>query len=338
MKKRTGRVLGGRVRSAAPPFACPSRPAFRRIAIVGSGAIGLYYGIRLAKGGADVRFLLRRDFAAARARGSLLLREKDATIELKPARVFGSPAEMGPVDLVVVATKTTSNADLPGILAPLVGPQTAILTLQNGLGSDEFLAGLFGPSRVIGGLAFIASTRTGPGEVTCYHSHTVTLGEFGRPPAGRTHGLAAQFEAGGVKTRVVESLDSARWHKLTWNVPFNGLSIAAGATTDRICADPCLAAEARALMVEIQHAAAKLGHKIADRVLDLQIDMTAKMGAYRPSSLIDFQEGRDVEVDAIWGEPLRRGEAAGAHMPRLSLLHALLRSLVAARHAAAPPP
>jgi 2-dehydropantoate 2-reductase len=305
---------------------------FHRIAIVGSGAIGLYYGIRLAKGGADVRFLLRGDLAEVRRRGSLILRQKDETVELSPAPVFGSAAEMGPVDLVVVAMKTTGNADLPGIVAPLAGPHTAILTFQNGLGSDEFLAAQFGAERVIGGLAFIASTRTGPGEVTCYVSHSITLGEFGRPLSERIRGLAAQFEASGVKTRAVDNLDSARWHKLVWNVPFNGLSVAAGGiSTDRICADPDLLAEARALMSEIRAAAAALGHEIKESFLQAQIDATLPMGAYRPSSLIDFQAGRDVEVEAIWGEPLRRGQAAGAPMPRLSLLHALLRSQVAAQ-------
>jgi 2-dehydropantoate 2-reductase len=312
--------------------------AFRRIAIVGSGAIGLYYGIRLAKGGADVRFLLRGDLDAVRRRGSLLLRQEDETVELKPAPVFGSAAEMGTADLVVVAMKTTGNADLPGILAPLVGPQTAVLTLQNGLGSDEDLAGRFGAERVMGGLAFIASTRTGPGEVTCYRSHSITLGEFGRPQAERTRGLAAQFEAAGVEARVVDNLDSARWHKLVWNVPFNGLSIAAGCiSTDRICADPALLAEVRALMDEIRGVAAALGHEITDRFLQAQIDVTPPMGAYRPSSLIDFQAGREVEVEAIWGEPLRRGRAAGASLPRLALLHALLRSLAGSRQAAPRP-
>lgn len=300
----------------------------RKIAIVGSGSIGLYYGIRLALGGAEVRFLLRADLDAVRARGSLILKQSGEVAELRPALVFGSTAEIGPVDLVVVTLKTTNNAALPRLLPPLLGPQTAILTLQNGLGSDEALAGLFGAERIIGGLAYIGCTRTAPGEVTCHHSSSLTLGEFARPPAERTRSLAAQFAAAGVQTKVAENLDSARWHKLVWNVPFNGLSIAAGGvTTDRICADPLLTAEARALMAEVQTGGRRLGHEIPDDFLQHQVDVTPLLGPYRTSSLVDFQSGRDVEIEPIWGEPLKRAQAAGAVLPRLSLLHSLLRSV-----------
>jgi 2-dehydropantoate 2-reductase len=301
---------------------------FPKIAIVGSGAIGLYYGAKLASAGADVRFLMRGDLAAVRARGSLLLREKDVTTELRPVAAFGSTGEIGPVDLVIVTLKTTANGELSRLLPPLLGPHTVICTLQNGLGSDEQLAALFGAERVTGGLAFIAATRTAPGEVTCYHPGSIALSEFGRPPQERTRALAAQFEAAGVKTRVVDDLAEARWRKLVWNIPFNGLAIAAGGVaTDRLCADPSLAAEVHALMREVQLAAGRLGYVIPDSFLQQQFDVTPPMGAYRPSSLVDFLAGREVEVEAIWGEPLRRAQAAGANVPRLEKLYASLKKL-----------
>jgi len=302
---------------------------FSKIAIVGAGAIGTYYGAKLALAGADVRFLMRSDLATVRARGSLLLHENDATTELRPVAAFGSPEEIGPVDLVVVTLKTTANGELARLLPPLLGSSTVIFTLQNGLGSDEQLAALFGAERVMGGLAFIAATRTAPGEVTCFHPGSIALGEFARRPAGRTRALAAQFEAAGVIVRVVENLFSARWHKLVWNIPFNGLAIAAGGiTTDRICADPALAAEVHALMAEVQQAAGRLGFVIPAEFLRQQFDVTPPMGAYRPSSLVDFLAGREVEVEAIWGEPLRRAQAAGASVPRLAALYAQLKKLV----------
>jgi len=305
---------------------------FHRIAIVGSGSIGLYYGMRLALGGADVRFLLRSDLDAVRSRGTLRLVNGAETRELGSPAVFATPVEIGPVDLVVITLKTTSNSHLPALVPPLLGPETAILTLQNGLGSDEHLASLFGSGRVIGGLAFIATNRTAPGEVTCFHAGSLTVGEFAGPPAARTRSLAAQFNEAGVKTRIADNLDSARWHKLVWNVPFNGLTIAAGGiSTDLVCSDPALTAEARALMAEIQTGAAAFGHSISDDFLKRQFEVTVPMGAYRPSSLVDFLAGREVEVEPIWGEPLRRAQAAGASLPRLALLYALLQSMVANR-------
>lgn len=303
--------------------------AAKSIAVIGSGAVGIYYGGRLGRAGADVRFLMRGDYEAVRARGSVLIHEKDGTLALSPARVYRTSAEIGPVDLVLVTLKTTANAELPRIVPPLLGPATAILTLQNGLGSDELLANAFGPERVLGGLAFIASTRTGPGEVTCYHPGSITLGEFGRPPASRTQALAEQFTGAGVRIRVIENLLEARWRKLIWNVPFNGLAVAHNLTTDRICADPALAREVKALMHEVQAAAAAFGFAIPEKFLEQQFEVTPPMGPYQPSSLVDYRAGREVEIDAIWGEPLRRAEAVGVAVPKLAALHCRLRAVTA---------
>ena len=171
----------------------------------------------------------------------------------------------------------------------------------------------------------MAITRTGPGEVTCYHPGMVSIGEFARPPAARTRALGDLLSAAGMKVNVVENLVEARWSKLVWNIPFNGLSIAEGGiTTDRICADPRLAAEARALMLEVQRAAAAFGFAIPDAFVDKQFDVTPPMGPYQPSSLVDFLAGREVEVESIWGEPLRRARAAGVGMPRLEHLYSRL--------------
>lgn len=297
------------------------------MAIVGSGAIGLYYGARFGLGGADVRFLLRSDLAAVAARGSVIVHTPGGTTELRPVRGYGSAQEIGPVDLVVVTLKTTANRQLPDLVAPLLAPGTAVLTLQNGLGSDEYLAELFGAERVLGGLAFIATTRIGPGEVKCYHPGSVTLGEFQRPAGGRVRALAAQFENSSVVARVAENLLEARWRKLVWNIPFNGLAVANNVTTDRICAEPALATEVRSLMREVQAAAAAFGFRIDDAFLTEQFDVTPPMGAYQPSSLVDFRAGREVEIEAIWGEPLRRAVGRGVAMPRLSALYERLTAV-----------
>jgi 2-dehydropantoate 2-reductase len=300
---------------------------FPRIGIVGSGAVGTYYGARMALAGAGVRFLMRGDLDAVRARGSLLIHDRAGTTQLRPVAAFGTAAEVGPVDLVVIALKTTT----PGIRAlvePMLGAETPILTLQNGFGADEGLADMFGAGRVMGGLVFMAITRVGPGEVRCFHPGMVSVGEFGRTPMERTRALAGLLSSAGMKANVVENLVEARWSKLVWNIPFNGLSIAEGGiATDRICADPRLAAEARALMLEIQRAAAAFGFAIPDAFVAKQFEVTPPMGPYQPSSLVDFLAGREVEVESIWGEPLRRARAAGVAMPRLESLYSRLLAL-----------
>ena len=300
--------------------------AFPKVAIVGTGALGLYYGIRLGRAGTDVRFLMRSDLATVRARGSVLLQEGGKTITLSPVAAFGRTEEIGAVDLVLVTLKTTANHELPRLLPPLLGPRTAVLTLQNGLGADEQIAALAGAERVLGGLAFVAATRLAAGEVACVHPGSITLGEFGRPATARTRALADQFIGAGVKIRVIDDLGAARWHKLVWNIPFNGLAIAAGGiTTDRICADPVLVSRVHALMREVQQAAGRLGCAISDDFVRRQFEVTPPLGAYQPSSLVDFRAGHEVELESIWGEPLRRAEAAGEAMPELARLYAELR-------------
>jgi 2-dehydropantoate 2-reductase len=297
---------------------------FPTVGIVGSGAIGIYFGSRMGAAGAHVRFLMRGDLAAVRARGSVILRERDGVIELRPALAFGSPGEVGKVDLAIVALKTTSSASVAGLVGPLVGPNTVILTLQNGLGADEFLGRLFGAERVAGGLVFMACMRTGSGEVTGFSPPLISVGKFAGPPDGRVLDLAGQLRSSGLAITVVDNLLEARWRKLVWNIPFNGLSVAEGLTTDKICADPALAGEARALMREIQTAARGFGFEIPDEFLRKQFDVTPPMGPYQPSSLVDFLAGREVEVEAIWGEPLRRARGIGVEMPRLAVLYSRL--------------
>ena len=302
--------------------------------MVGSGAVGGYYGAQLARTGVEVNFLLRRDLAAVRAHGLRVRQPPAGDFVLQPARAFGTTAEIGPVDLVVIGIKATANDRLPALLPPLLADHTALLLLQNGLGGDEFLARHFGAQRVLGGLCFVCLNRTAPGEITCTLPGYLALGEYGGPPAERLAELAGRFTTAGVRTVSAPNLAEARWQKLVWNVPFNGLAITAGGvTTDFIMREPALRAEAHALMDEIVAAAARLGYVVPPGFIRMQLDHTAAMGPYRPSSLIDWQEGRAVEVEAIWGEPLRRAQAAGAPVPHLEKLYLELKRRTAGANA-----
>jgi 2-dehydropantoate 2-reductase len=297
---------------------------FSTVAVVGSGALGCYYGAMLARAGTAVRFLMRSDLAAVSADGLRVTLPKES-FALRDVDAKATPEEIGPCDLVIVALKTTANGDFQKLIAPLLHERTAILTLQNGLGSDEELARLFGAERVMGGLCFICVNRTAPGEILCIEPGSLSLGEFGRPAGERLRTVAELFTRAGVRCQVNDRLAWLRWKKLVWNVPFNGLSIAAGGvTTDQILAEPALEAEVRALMQEIIGAAGRLGFDIPVSFIDQQIEHTRPMGPYKPSSLIDYLAGRAVEVESIWGEPLRRAQAAGAAVPKLALLYALL--------------
>ena len=303
------------------------QPSDFRIGVVGAGAIGCYYGAKLASSGRDVHFLMRNDITEVR-RSGLRIRGKGENLHLRKVNCHASSEEIGPCDLVLVSVKVTSNGDLPKLIPPLLHEKTILLTLQNGLGNEEFLAEHFGSERVLGGLCFVCLNRVSRGVVEHYDHGRVTIGEHDRAPRQRTHDVASAFQRSGVVCSVVENLALARWRKLIWNIPFNGLSVVAGGIdTAAILSDELLRASVLALMEEVIEAAAKCGFELPRSDPEEQIKRTESMGAYKPSTLIDFEAGRPLEIEAIWGEPLRRASAAGASMPRLASLYAALKAV-----------
>jgi 2-dehydropantoate 2-reductase len=298
-----------------------------RIAVVGAGAIGCYYGGKLASFGRNMHFLMRSDLDVVRKRG-LRIRSQGENIHVPKVNVYRSTEAIGLCDLVIVALKATSNAELPSLLPPLLHEHTMILTLQNGLGSEEFLAENFGPERVLGGLCFICLNRLEPGVIERYDAGRLTIGEFGRYPQARTHDIAWEFKRCGVVCSIVADMALERWRKLVWNIPFNGLSVAAGGIdTAAILADDGLRQLTVELMDETIAIANRGGHALPTAGALEQMKRTETMGAYKTSTLIDYLAGRPLEIEAIWGEPLRRGKAAGVKTPRLEMLYRLLVSL-----------
>lgn len=303
-------------------------PENPKVAIVGSGAVGSYYGCKLAQDHVDVHFYLRSGYEAVKANG-FEIRYEDDSFYLQPAQVYPSTQEIGPCDIVVIALKSTANEMVPELLKPLLKETTLVLTLQNGMGNLEMLETIVPAERILGGLCHVCINRVSPGIIENYLPGQLFIGDYKSDSSERTMPIVKMFERAGVNCRYAESLDTALWKKLCWNIPFNGLAIAGGGiTTDVIMKSDELKALARLLMEEVQQAARALDFEISDGVLQRQFDITEPMGAYKPSSLIDYLEGRDVEVEAIWGEPLRRGEAAGVKMPHVRSLYLLIKYLV----------
>jgi 2-dehydropantoate 2-reductase len=235
-----------------------------------------------------------------------------------------SSREIGPVDLVIIAWKTTSNSHYEDVIRPLLHDETLILTLQNGLGNVEELARLFGAERIFGGLCFVCINRIGPGHLCHSASGMVRVGEYASDGIGcsiKLDELVGFLQQGGLDCQGVPNLEKAQWMKLVWNIPFNGLAIAEGGVdTSVLLATPGMEERIRRLMLEVQSVAAALGHEIGDDFLEKQIALTRPMKAYRPSSMIDYVEGRDVEVDAIWREPLLRARSLGVEVPEIEQL------------------
>ena len=296
-----------------------------RIAIIGAGALGLYYGALLQRGGNDVRFLLRRDLEAISRRG-LTVTSPRGDFHLAQVRGYATPAEIGQVELVLVGLKTFANHRLAELTTPLVGENTGVLTLQNGLGNEELLAQIHGPQRVMGGIAFLCCNRGEPGVVHHLDQGRIRLGEFSGGLSERARRLAQMFEKSGISCEAVADLIKARWEKLVWNIPFNGLCALTGLTTDQLLNHEPMRGEVRALMQEVIAAgnAQELSSPIAEDFANRMLAVTEGMGSYRPSMMIDRQEQRPLEMESIYQIPLQRAAARQVAMPRVRLLHALL--------------
>lgn len=304
---------------------------FKSVAIVGSGAIGLYYGGRLAQAGENVKFLLRSDFDAISEHG-LEVRSSDGDFALEKVQAFRTPEDIGPVDLVIVCWKATANAHLAEVLPPLLHSATEVLTLQNGLGNCEAIAEIVGPERVLGGLCFVCINRLSPGLVEHTAGGKIVVGEYAEGFQGRAVEIARRFKAAGIPCSATESLARAQWEKLVWNVPFNGLAVAqGGVTTDILLADRTTEDRIRAIMEEVVAAANAQGLGVEDSHIEWNIERTRPMGPYKPSTMIDFVEGRELELGPIWEEPIHRAKDAGVAVPEMERLLADIRTRIAER-------
>lgn len=296
-----------------------------RIAVIGAGALGLYYGALLQKSGNDVRFLLRSDYDAIMARG-LQVYSPGGNFHLERVQGYRSSAEMGPVDLVLVGLKTFANQYFDELISPLMGDETLVLTLQNGLGNEEALAALFGDERVLGGVAFLCSNRGEPGVLHHMGQGRVLLGEFLTGATVKAERVAEVFRRAGVTCTAVQDLRKARWEKLVWNIPFNGLCALMMKPVDTLLGFEKSRQLVRDVMGEVVSAAnaQELTEHITKSFIEEMIRFSDGLGPYRPSMQIDREEGRPLELEAIIGRPLDAGKAKGVQMPRIEALLALL--------------
>ncbi len=317
-----------------------ARPS-RRYAILGTGALGGFYGARLQQAGLEVHFLLRSDYEQVRKQG-LKIDSPDGDFALPDVRAYQDVQDMPPCDVVIVALKTTQNHLLPQLLPPVLKEKGVVLVLQNGLGVEAEIAKLVGQERVMGGLCFLCSNKVGPGYIRHLDYKVIALGDYspdyqacGITP--RMQEIAQDFEQADIPIELAEDLYLARWKKLVWNIPFNGLSVVLDATTAEMMADPQIYSLAKQLMKEVALGAAACDRPIPDAFISTMLEHTAQMKPYRTSMKIDYDERRPLEIESIFGNPLQTVQAKGSiQIPKIEMLYQQLKFLDARNRAIAP--
>jgi 2-dehydropantoate 2-reductase len=302
-----------------------------RIGIIGTGAIGGFYGLMLARAGFDVHFLLRSEFSAVSQNGLHIDSQVHGALSLENVQAYSSAADMPPCDWLLVAAKSTGTGGVAPAIVQAAAPGAKVLMLQNGLAvEDELRAVLPDSLHVLGGLCFICVHRTGPGQITHQAFGAVNIGYHSGPAPSDAASLeiveqgAALFHAAGIESVAMANLGKARWQKLVWNVPYNGLSVLLNASTTPLMADPDSRELIQGLMAEVVQGAEACGHVLPEAYAAQLFKVTEQMPDYRPSMHHDFTEKRPLELEAIYAKPLAAALAAGCDMPKIrALYHAL---------------
>lgn len=288
-----------------------------KIAILGAGALGCYYGARLAEAGNDVTFILRSAYERVAAEG-LQVESVYGNIFIPRPSIARTPEECGMVDLVIVCWKTPCNTQLATALPALLGAHTRVLTFQNGMGNAEAIADIVPAEHVFIGLCFVCAMMDEPGKIRHLEGGAIQFAPLIPTPEGQAEAgkLASLFEGTPVETRTALHAEQILWTKLSWNIPFNGLCLAHGGISIRqLFLMPGEGDRARAIMNEVCHTAELRGFPLPSEIITRQMEQTSRMGDFIPSSAVDYNRHRPVEYDAIWGTPLSRAHEVGAHVP-----------------------
>ena len=294
--------------------------------VIGTGAIGGFYGGRLARAGRTVRFLLHSDYKYVLLNG-LQVDSCDGSFYLPSIDVYKSTSDMPKSDVVIVALKSVKNHDvLPELLRPIISDDTVVVLIQNGIGLEEDLQRLFPSLHIVAGLAFICSAKVGPGHVShqCYGN--INLGNYSCP-TDIFSSLLHDMQCAGLQAAEVPYLE-ARWKKAVWNMPFNGMTVALNTSTDRLLKNGATRQLVYDQMMEVVRAANALGVDTIDSTFaDRMMQMTDAMVPYSPSMKLDYDFRRPMEIDYLYTRPIAEARKAGADMPKLAMLEAELRFL-----------
>lgn len=297
-----------------------------KVLVIGTGAVGGFYGSLLARQGVEVSMLARADYEPVREHGIRVHSEtKLGDHHFRPVQVVRSAEELTEKpDYALLCIKVVEQADRPALLRDALGPDTSIVLISNGVEIEDEVAQAFPSHELISGLAFICVTRTAPGEIWHQAYGRLALGNYPAGLSEKAEALCTVFERSGIGCVPSGDIVAARWQKCVWNAPFNPLSVLSGGLSTRSILgtqEPLV----RAIMEEICRIAAALGHPLPADIVDKQVESTHKMPPYKTSMLLDFEAGRPMETEAILGNAVRAAHRAGVAIPHLETVYALMK-------------
>jgi 2-dehydropantoate 2-reductase len=297
-----------------------------KILIVGAGAVGSYYGARLAQAGAEVSALLRSDYDAV-IRNGIQIKSIDGDLHFTPKEVINDISLYRDIpDYIIVATKVLPEIDVPALIQKKISGETSIVLLQNGIDIELPVAAAFPENEIISALAFICVSRIGPGIVDHQDYGRIVIGKYPGGSSRKTELLARLFSKSGVACERDPDIIAARWKKLLWNAPFNPISVLGGGIDTRdIMESEAALLLVRNVMREVVNLSEKAGHRVHESLIEKNIEDTRTMTPYKTSMLLDYENKRPMEVEAILGNAVKSAVRHGVSVPAIQALYALLK-------------
>ena len=295
-----------------------------RYGVIGTGALGGFYGGMLAKAGQEVHFLFRSDFEHVQKHG-LRVDSVSGDFYLSKVNAYKNADDMPECDVILVCLKTTGNHQLPEMIKPMLHGKSVVVLLQNGLELEDDLSARLPGVNIAGGLAFICSNKIGPGHIHHLDYGKLIVGSYNVPDQEILKQIVADIHLAGIHAELSPDLKFARWQKLVWNIPFNGMTVVLNTTTDRLMANEQTRDLSKEMMLEVIHGANACGVPLKESIAQQMIEMTIKMKPYAPSMKLDYDHRRAMEIEYIYSKPLEAAMRAGYNMSKVAMLEKQLR-------------
>lgn len=297
------------------------------VVVVGAGAVGGYFGGRLVESGLPVTFLCRGATRAAIEQNGLRIESISGNARVRPDTVE-RPDGSVQADLMFWAVKTYQTADAVTVARPMVGDQTSVVSLQNGIDAVDDLGAAFGKEKIIGGFASIAAESTAPGVVRHTGLGKITVGELrGGGETERLRAVAGLLERAKIPHKISDNIRRDLWGKLVWNAAFNPLSVLLYSTVEDLLSNVASVSILKRAMDEVVMVAKSEGHELSPKLIEIYLNPKDQAGEFYTSMLQDFKRKRPLESDAISGAVVRHARRQGIEVPVNELFFDSLRYL-----------
>jgi len=288
-----------------------------RIMIMGAGAVGGYFGSRFQLAGQDVCYIVRGDHLKAMNEKGLRIEGVSGNTILQ-VKASQDPSDFGIMDLVVITVKSQDTPQAIDMIEPNVGKDTTILCLQNGVENEERIIERYGIERTLGGVAYIRVGVEAPGLIVNQTSGRIAIGRFqeGGPDSQRVEEIKHMIEQAGISISVTDNIMLRKWGKLVWNAMFNPVSVLTGHSSYHLKEDPSIRGLFEGIITEVVQVAEREGYHLdKEKIFAKMFDLSRAVRGTKTSMLQDYEKGKPLEIDALNGAVIRKGEEHGIPVP-----------------------